>query len=266
MIYRILTALAVAASFSMATPAIACSVVPGYRVPTNLELAEKAELVLLGRVVGEVEGAELRDRRLLVEPQVAIKGEVSDGPIVIAGVRLDQPLAGGGSGLLSNPYELAEAHPDSFLGACIRRIFPRGTTVLFFLERASDGEGWRPSGGPFSRWAEDVLSEDAPWLTLTQLYVAAAAAPESRRRAMLEAEFAGLVALPADPVVQLIAADIARQLAGPNETWAEVMAREMEAYRETREAVDAVKDAMDDVAEDIPEPDPARAHAMEDGR
>lgn len=131
-------------------------------------------------------------------------------------------------GILSNPYELNQAHPLSYIGACIRYMFPAGTTALFFLERAPDGEGWRPSGGPFSRWAEDVLVEDAPWLRLTRFYAEVAAAPEGERTALLEAEPARLAALAEDPVAQLMAADIARQLEGPNPTWHEVMRREIE--------------------------------------
>lgn len=227
MISRILTTLAATTSLTLATPAVACSVTADYRVPTNLELAQEAELVLLGRVVGEVEGTDPWDTRLLVEPVQAIKGEMPEGTLSLAGSGLvpeDKP----GFAILSNPYELNQAHPLSYIGACIRYMFPAGTTALFFLERAADGEGWRPSGGPFSRWAEDVLVEDAPWLRLTRFYAEVAAAPEGERAALLEAERARLAALAEDPVAQLMAADIARQIEGPNPTWHEVMRREIE--------------------------------------
>ena len=227
MISRILTTLAATTSLTLATPAVACSVTADYRVPTNLELAANAELVLLGRVVGEVEGAEPWGRKLLIEPVQAIKGEMPEGTVSLARAGLvpeDRP----DFGVLSNPYELNQAHPLSYIGACLRYIFPAGTTALFFLERAPDGEGWRPSGGPFSRWAEDVLVEDAPWLRLTRFYAEVAAAPEGERAALLEAERARLAALADDPVAQLMAADIARQIEGPNPTWHEVMRRGIE--------------------------------------
>ncbi len=260
MISRILTTLAATISLTLATPAIACSVTADYRVPTNLELAEEAELVLLGRVVGEVEGADPRDTRLLVEPVRAIKGEMPEGAVSIAHAGLvpeDRP----DFGILSNPYELNQAHPLSFIGGCIRYMFPAGTTALFFLERVPDGEGWRPSGGPFSRWAEDVLIDDAPWLRLVRLYARAAALPIAERTALLEAEHARLAALPADPVAHLMAADIARQLEGPNETWHETMEREMEAYRETAELAEAVGEAAEAAAAEV---DTGQADAMED--
>lgn len=223
---RVSSVIRLALFLKLATPAVACSVTADYRVPTNLELAANAELVLLGRVVGEVEGADPWDGKLLVEPLRAIKGEMPEGTVSLAGSGLVSEDRADFA-ILSNPYELNQAHPLSYIGACIRYIFPRGTTALFFLERAPDGEGWRPSGGPFSRWAEDVLLEDAPWLRLTRFYAEVAAAPEGERAALLEAERARLAALADDPVAQLMAADIARQLEGPNPTWHEVMRREI---------------------------------------
>lgn len=172
-----------AATLTLSTPAIACSVVPDYRVPTNLELVEEAELVLLGRVVGEAkeDGGDPWDSALLVEPIEAIKGETPEGAgaagtVAIGGVGL-VPEERSDFAVLSNPYELAQAHPLSYIGGCIRYMFPAGTTALFFLERDDSGTGWRSAGGPFSRWAEDVLTDDAPWLRLVRLYTRAAALP-----------------------------------------------------------------------------------------
>lgn len=224
--FALVAALSLAA-VTLATPAVACSVTANYRVPTNLELAEEAELVLLGRVVGEVGGVDPWDTRLLVEPVRAIKGEMPEGTVSLAGSGL-VPENRPDFAILSNPYELNQAHPLSYIGGCIRYMFPAGTTALFFLERAPDGEGWRPSGGPFSRWAEDVLVEEAPWLRLARFYAEVAAVPESEQAALLEAERARLAALAEDPVAQLMAADIARQIEGPNPAWHEVMRREIE--------------------------------------
>ncbi|MBM0169427.1 hypothetical protein [Altererythrobacter sp. C41] len=214
-------------TLTLATPAVACSVTADYRAPTNLELAADAELILLGRVVDEAAGVKPWHTSLRVAPVLAVKGTMPDSAVWITGVGLLHP-GERRSVTLSNPYELAEPHPESLSGACIRRAFPAGTTALFFLERAPDGEGWRPSGRPFSRWAEDVLVEDAPWLRLTRFYAEVAAAPEGERTALLEAERARLAALAEDPVAQLMAADIARQIEGPNPTGHEVMRREIE--------------------------------------
>lgn len=205
-------------------PASACSVGGDYRVPTNLQLARDAEAIVLGRVVGGVwdEDNPFEGNHLTVRSLAALKGEAPEGDIEIAGVALlPEPRLLS----LSNPYELEGAHPLSYIGGCIRYMFPLGTTALFFLRR-EDGR-WLPTGDPFSRWAEDVPGPDAPWVELTRLYTRAAALPEAEGRAVLDAERTRLVAREDDPVALLMAADIARQLAGPNEPWNTIMEREL---------------------------------------
>ncbi|HEY0597065.1 hypothetical protein [Sphingopyxis sp.] len=191
-------------------PAAACSVAPGYRVPTNLELVERAEVILLGTVVpGDFEPDRSERQMIAVEPVEALKGAMPTAPIALPAM-----IATGAEVQLSNPYELKEAHPQSFAGACTRYVFPRGSRVLFFLGR-QDG-AWHEAGGPFSRWAEDVLTDDAPWLQAARFYIDVAKLPEEERIAALTARREELGALGDDPVAQLLAADIDRQLAGPD--------------------------------------------------
>lgn len=192
-------------------PAMACSVVPGYRVPTNLELVQGAELILLARVTGgQADAAQPWNSRLLVEPIAAIKGDLPPGPITLSmGM-----LADDGFVVLSNPYEFTKAHPLSYIGGCVRYIFPLGTTVLFFL-KWQDGE-WQAAGGPFSRWAEDVPEGGGPWMALAALYARVGDLPVAERTAMLAQERDRLLARKDDPVAQLMAADIARQIGGPD--------------------------------------------------
>ena len=173
-------------SFFTPTVAQACSVVDDYRVPTNLELTGQSELILRGRVIGEVEGESSWDGKLLVEPLMALKGEMPKGTVEISGARLVPMPDERGFGLLSNPYQLEGAHPLSYIGGCLRYMFPKGTTVLFFLEER-EGE-WSPSGGPFSRWAEDVLDADSPWIRLSRFYASVPTDDATRRKTVLEAE------------------------------------------------------------------------------
>lgn len=200
------------AALLAAAPAIACTPAPGYHVPTNLELAADANAIILGEVVGALPGG--GDDPLLsgiaVRPVAAIKGLLPGENIRISGMR----LAPGGEGARSDPREFSEAHPDSYTGACIRRSFPQGAQVLFFLQRQN--AEWRPAGGPFSRWAEDVPDGDAPWVALAGLYAHAALLQPDERTAMLEAQHEALLARSDDDVAHLMAEDIARQLAGPN--------------------------------------------------
>lgn len=228
-----------AALLSFFTPSVAqaCSLVSDYRVPTNLELTGQSELILRGRVIGEVEGENSWDGKLLVEPFEALKGEMPKGTVEISGVGLVPMPDERGFGLLSNPYQLEAAHPLSYIGGCIRYMFPKGTTVLFFLEER-EGE-WRPSGGPFTRWAEDVLGTDAPWIRLSRFYASVPTDDATRRKAVLEAERDRLWKLSDDPVAALMAQDIERQLLGPNEPWNAIMRKAIEGEAETPPGAEA---------------------------
>lgn len=206
---RIYLSLAALALF-VATPAMACSPASGARVPTNIELAERAELILVGTVAGGTSVPEEGEWTISVDPVATLKGDLPSGPLTLPAMIAPDPE----SALLSNPYELAMAHPQAEAGACNRYAFPLGTRVLFFLQRR--GDGWAPAEGLFSRWAEDVLTDDAPWLAATKFYVAVAAMPESERDAALTTRRDELRADAANPVAQLLAGDIDRQLAGPN--------------------------------------------------
>lgn len=194
-----------------ALPAAACSPAPGYRMPSNLELVAEADAILLGKVVaGELDpDGDPFASTITIRPLAAINGPLPEGDVTLAGMMLSRD-AGSEFAMLSNPTEFARAHPVSYLGGCIRYVFPLGTTALFFLERR-DG-AWAPADGVFVRWAEDVTGPDAPWVELVRLYLAALDRPEAERSAWLEARREALRARADDPVAQLMAADIGRQL------------------------------------------------------
>lgn len=202
-------ALALAAS---PVPVAACSPAPGYAVPTNIELVEQADMILLATVTGgaDIDAGDSDDAmRIDIRPVAALKGDLAAAPTTLPIALAPERFA-----IPSNPYDLQNAHPLSEIGGCIRYMVPRGSRLLFFLSR-NDGQ-WLPSGGPFSRWAEDVLTDDAPWLQAVRFYVEVAALPESQRAAALTARRDEWAARSDDFVAQLLAADVARQLAGPN--------------------------------------------------
>lgn len=246
----------------MPARAEACSVVPDYRVPTNLELVGQADVILRGRVIGETGGEGPWDRNLLVEPLETLKGDLPSGTIAIPGSGLVPQEDERGFGIISNPYELTDAHPLSYIGGCIRYIFPEGTIVLFFLEQ-KEGK-WRAAGGPFSRWAEDVVGTDAPWTVLTRFYASLQDADPAKRKALLEAERDRLFARESDPVADLMARDIERQLTGPNEEWNTIMRRaidgeaEIPSGAEAEAAATAAADLVANVGEET------QADAMEE--
>jgi hypothetical protein len=200
-------ALSLAAAFAASTtaPAVACTVAAGYHVPTNLELAREADTIVLGRVVGGVDPG-VTAGQITVHPLVAIKGLLPGQDFALGGMML-------GGGQPSDPLELAEPHPEALAGACIRRTFQHDATVLFFLDRR-EGE-WVPAGGPFTRWAEDVSGEDAPWVELARFYARIAPLDDVHRTALLEAERDAFRARAGDTAAQAIAADLDRTLAAP---------------------------------------------------
>jgi hypothetical protein len=200
---RLWLSLVVPAGALAAVPAAACSVVAGYRPPTNLELAAGADAIVVGEVVGG--SAEPGpDSQVVVRPLAAIKGLMPGQDFPLRGMQL-------GLSDPSDPLELAAPHPEALAGGCIRRTFERGATVLFFLDRA-DGQ-WVPADGPFARWAEDVTGDDSPWVELTRFYVRLAQLDDARRTALLEAERDALRVRADEPAAQAIAADLERTLA-----------------------------------------------------
>lgn len=202
---RLVLTLAAAFGALVALPAAACSVVAGYRPPSNLELAAGADAIVIGTVVGGVDPG-VTEGEITVHPLVAIKGLLPGQDFPLRGMML-------GGGAPSDPLELSEPHPEALAGACIRRTFQRDATVLLFLDRR-EGE-WVPAGGPFSRWAEDVAGEDAPWVQLARFYARIAPLDEAQRTALLEAERDALHARADEPAAQAMAADLDRTLATP---------------------------------------------------
>jgi hypothetical protein len=212
-----------AAPVLLAAPAtaIACSVTADYRVPTNLELAAEANAIVLGEVIGATEAATAPDEALSsaieVRPLAALKGLLPGGTLIIPGMALAPSSGAGGDAL-----DFGQPHPDALTGSCIRRTFPAGATVLFFLRRA-DG-GWAPAGGAFSRWAEDVAgpeaAPEAPWVQLATLYAHAAQLPPAERAALLADQLEALQAridaqADDDPATLAMATDIERAMAAP---------------------------------------------------
>ena len=243
----------IAASLALAlaaTPAAACSVGADYRMPTNLELAGHADTIVLARVVGAHQDEQGRQTAVVIRPLETIKGDPQQGDIGLQGMTL---ASTGGTSRLSDPYELARPHEQAYAGACIRTVFPLGTTALFFLR--TDHEGmWAPAGTAFSRWAEDVPDPQSPWVQLASSTPSPPPCREADRAPFLEDEREALLARAAEddptaPLAKLMADDIARQLAGPAPPPPDAFE---EAFRDpsAESTVDATLNAMRQAAEE----------------
>lgn len=202
----LLFGLAVAAS-AVATPAGACSVISRYRVPTNLELVERAEAIVLGTVDRQEGEGSPFDTEVVVHPTLLLKGSV-----LPAEVRLRGYLATAGRGVAtrSGPRELLRVNPDALSGGCNRYVFEKGMQLVLFLLRDDKGS-LRPSLPPFARAAEDVPGPDALWVKAVRQYVEFAALPAKPRRAAMIAR-RGALRRSGDPDSMLLADDIDRNL------------------------------------------------------
>ena len=159
-----------------ATAAQACSVTSSYRVPTNLQLVEQADVIVLARVTdgGPSSFGEVRKAKLI--PFAVLKGAVLPGPILLEDAFLSSEQM---KATASDPRNLVDANPEAFSGSCNRSTFANGMIVLSFLRRTT--RGFDPIVPAFSRALEDVPSPDALWVKTVRLYVKIADVPKLGR-------------------------------------------------------------------------------------
>jgi len=206
---RSLAGAVAAALLVAAAPAAACSMPASYRPPSNLQLVESAEVIVLATVVDGHDGLEgIEPGGVIVRPTLLRKGDALPEEVRLRGMVRTDPRS-----VLtrSDPRELFAPNGDALRGACSRYTFERGMMLLLFLQRGDDGQLHLASHS-FSRNAEDVPSPDALWVRATRLYVEIAALPPAERRAALTARRDALRAQAGDPDAALLAAEIDRQL------------------------------------------------------
>lgn len=192
---------------ALSAPAAACSVVSGYRVPSNFELVKKADLIVLARVASgpamEALTAEVWDKPLVtIETVRVLKGELPEEPLALMGY-----VSVEGQAAMPHPTPLHVAHPSTMAGACSRQIYPVGALLVAIFQRTE--QGWRQERSPFARSVEDVEGENGTWVRAVASYAEIAALPDgTARRAALEAEAKRLLMLTDDPAAPPIAADM----------------------------------------------------------
>lgn len=207
---RVPLVLGAALTMAIGARAWACSPVPGYRAPTNVELIDKADLVVLTRIAGgpTLYLQDLPDDyepRVVLKPLRAIKG-TAPAMLAVEGIMADRRGRPFGREVTS----LDRVHSSALWGACIRQAYPRGGLVLAVF--AKEGTGYVQRRLPFARIAEDVATPSAVWVRAATLYARLLASHRgSDRRAAFAAERRRLMRGGADD--RAIAADIGRYLA-----------------------------------------------------
>ncbi len=165
--------LALLAMWLMPAASWACSPVEGYRTPTNFELVQKADLIVLARIVSGPEDMSGLRPEIAIEPVRVLKGTLPADPL-----RLMGSLKWNEKTIPSMPTPLAASHFSAGMGACVRIFYPRAALVLAMFQRtpadrkADFPYSMSPLFEPFARSAEDVESEDGVWVKAVQAYVA----------------------------------------------------------------------------------------------
>ena len=152
-------AAAAAAAFALPAPADACSVTSDYVRPSNFELVQIADAVV---VATAVRGLTQQDEsKVDFRVDKKLKGA---GPQTF---RSESARLGPTSA--SNLDDLSTSHPEGHAGPCNRYSFRKNAAYLLFLTRDKDGS-WRTAGYPFSRISEDYV-EQSVWARTVRRYI-----------------------------------------------------------------------------------------------
>lgn len=161
--------------------AIACSPVKNFRVPTNLELIERADAIIIGRVEdgGPNENFDVRNARLVVIESIKGPMLTSNTDLIVGSLSSDRYKT-----TVSDPRNIADPNPEVFYGGCSRQVFDKGMIVVAFLRKTENGFGLDRS--LFSRTLEDVPSLNALWVKTIKAYLQIVVLPKKKRRKEME--------------------------------------------------------------------------------
>lgn len=203
-------ALAVGLAAGAPVASQACSPVQGYVRPSNFELVQIADAIVVAQPVGQeqVPGGDRFDRKVRFRITQTLKGQAA-GQIEVSGLMLGRTQP-------SDPREIVFSHPEGHMGPCNRMTLSKGASYVLFLK--ARGPGYVTLGYPFSRVSEDYAGEDALWTRTIRTYlrVQNGEAPMAQLTA-LEAIRDGLLdkATPSHDALAL-AADIDQHLGAPS--------------------------------------------------
>lgn len=191
-----------------AGPASACSGPATYRPPTALDLAARADAIVIAEVEGERRSrTPERGGDVLATTRIILHGTMAPRRIVIPEsiITQDRTIL-----FRSAPRELREPNEGALLGGCVRYTFARGMKLVLFLSRDRRGD-WTLIRETFARDAEDVVGPDALWVKAVREYAAIAKLPEEQRSVAMRHRIRALRATgTADAVA--IAADMRTEL------------------------------------------------------
>ena len=161
-----------------AAPASACSVEDGYKVPSNFELVQQADVIVLARVAtvpvepGSFGDSETSDWSLTqLEPLRFLKGHAPASELRIMGWRPPPNFAG-------RPAlgSIHETHFSSQIGGCIRQFYEPGEIVVAFFTADTQmaeatGRSVKQMFTPFARVVETVSGDGSIWVQTIEQYL-----------------------------------------------------------------------------------------------
>lgn len=190
--------------------AFACSPIRGYTRPTNIELVQRADAIVIAksrRLLRTSAGD-----RIVLSVEDVIKGAVPVGEeLVIRGTHAAHTEPDGEVEDFSNPRR------GAFAGGCIAYDYSLWGNYLLFLGRV-DGGGWSILGYPFTRVNEQVAGRRDDWEVAVRHYHAASLLPAPARDALLR-KLATMAEVGTDPALypRAMASDITTHFATPTQ-------------------------------------------------
>jgi hypothetical protein len=154
-----------ALSLLAARPVSACSIFGHYVIPTNFELVQMADAIVIATAIDDAVDAndkdpQTRDVRFRVDK--ALKGSP---PRVFkySWSRLGQTRP-------SDPRILDASHPEAHAGMCNRTTFSQRGRYVLFLKQSDEGK-WERLSYAFARDSEDYSGDDSLWVTTIKSYL-----------------------------------------------------------------------------------------------
>jgi hypothetical protein len=193
-------------SLTCSTPGWACSPDGEYRAPTNVELIERADLVVLGRVDAGRPKEQPSSNAVGLTPIRTLKGRAPE-KLTLYGTFRDRY----GKPVAPQPTKLNELHSSSLWGSCDRQGYAPGTLVIATFKKRPGG--YMQMTYPFARNVEDVEDQQGLWVQAATLYARIISQnPPAQRRKAFQKERERLLAQSRDSDAQAIAQDIATYL------------------------------------------------------
>lgn len=249
---------------------MACSVVDTYVRPSNFELVQIADAIVVATPIRDVSerGKMMMGGTLRFRVDQVIKGE-APAEITVSRFVIGRTRS-------SDPDNIAYSHPEGHAGPCNRMTLTKDVAYMLFLGE-ENGE-YATLSHPFSRVSEDYLGEDALWTRTVRTYVRLQAGETPMEQlASLEAMRAEIAGAPkATRAERALAADIGQHLGSvspwkPTEyllaAYADAKAGRPPRYKPRDEALEgeqsgidaAVEALLGDLTGDRPAPEPRRS-------